>query len=128
MLGSGSLARNVMPSQLRSLLPKQFGLRDLFALTTVAAIAFAILRLPIGRHWKIMALLIGWGFFVLWVQHTSPPGTTKRARMAALSQSGFLILFLDNAVNYFLDPKLPTHFKIGLGIFWLVNCGFIVGM
>jgi hypothetical protein len=52
-----------MRYRLRTLLPGQFGLRAIFILTTMAAVAFAIIRLPIPRIGRLMALAMQWLMF-----------------------------------------------------------------
>lgn len=46
-----------MRDRLRSLPPRQFGIFWLFALTTLAAVSFAVVRLPIPLSEKILSLL-----------------------------------------------------------------------
>src|SRR5207253_1219752 len=72
--------------------PGQFGIRDLFVLTTVAAVAFGIVRLPIYSVAKIFALLAVWLCFLFWAKGKPTPRQARslsyQRRLAVLNAMG----------------------------------------
>jgi len=106
-----------MPTPIRTLLPKQFGLLELFMLTTVAALAFAIFRLPYLLSIKTLLLFLVWMAFQVWVAKTSSQGPTRQFRMAVMNGVGSLIqlvpIFADLVIH---GGKMPLWVKLPLGL------------
>mgnify|MGYP003342579943 CR=1 FL=1 len=90
---------------------------------TVVTIAAAILRLPIEGHWKLLALLPGWGFLMLWVQYSSPPGVTQKVRLAVLRPLGSMIIFCFVFVVVIGDTHVRSFPKIMFGLMFLAVTG-----
>jgi len=106
-----------MPNRIRTLLPKQFGLLELFMLTTVAAIAFAIFRLPYSLSIKVLLLFILWTGFQVWVAKTSGRGPTRQVRMAVMSGVGMAIQLTPLCADLILNRgKFPLWFELPFGL------------
>jgi hypothetical protein len=70
-----------MQYRLRTLLIGQFGLRTLFALTTLAAVSFAIVRLPILPAVRIILLITLWAVFRVCLHATRKQPATPADRV-----------------------------------------------
>jgi hypothetical protein len=77
-----------MPYRLRTLPPGQFGLSALFVVMTLAAIAFAIIRLHIQSSWKMYLLLALWICFRGWASWN--PNPREAASLAYLRRLAVL--------------------------------------
>jgi len=86
-----------MRYRLRTLLAGQFGLFALFVLITLAAIAFAIIRLPVPVYWKFFLLAVLWILFKLWAGKNPDPrpaaARAHRIRLATLDAAGTILSF-----------------------------------
>ena len=84
-----------MRYRLRTLPAGQFGLFALFVLMTAAAIAFAIIRLPLSVVWKFALLAVLWICFRFWAgQNPDPrqaPSPAYRTRLAVLDAAGSIV-------------------------------------
>jgi hypothetical protein len=88
--------------------PGQFGIYSLFVLMTLAAIAFAIIRLPIPAPGKIVALMALWLGFMVWQMRNlkfaaSPTG---RFNMAVTNLVGEALVIAMFAWTVFGAPRL----------------------
>jgi len=70
--------------------PGQFGIAALLVLMTLAAIAFAIVRLPIPIYGKMFSLTALWIGFLIWqmCNFKFPPTATDRFNMAVTGLAG----------------------------------------
>ena len=109
-----------MQNQIRKKLPSQFGLFELFALTTVAAIAFAIFRLPYPLHVKVLLLFVLWCGFQAFVAKTTRQGPTRQVRMAVMGGAGSLIQIVPPSLDLFFHRgKLPFWIDSSFALFFL---------
>jgi len=91
-----------MRYRLHPLLPGQFGLLSLFVLMTVAAIVFAIFRLPVPLFWKFGFLLGLWACFHFW--EVRDRNKVNRGRLAVIDALGMLLM-----VSNFLWASYVGH-------------------
>src|SRR3954447_13777967 len=109
-----------MDNQSRKILPSQFGLFELFALTTVAALAFAIFRLPIDRSIRTLLLMALWVAFQIFVANTTSQGPTRQVRMAVMGGAASLIQIVPPCLDLFFHRgKLPVWIDISFALFFL---------
>jgi hypothetical protein len=118
-----------MSYSLRTLLIGQFGLRSLFAITTLAAIAFAIIRLPILPVIRLTLLLTLWAIFRVLLQATRKQPATPAARvndavLEIVSQM-FFPVFLGWEILTSPHGSLAMRFSL-IGLLALIPAGFIV--
>jgi hypothetical protein len=118
-----------MPYSLRTLLIGQFALRSLFAITTLAAIAFAIIRLPILPVIRFTLLITLWAIFRVLLQETrkKPATPTTRVNDAVLeivSQVFFPVFF---GWEILMSPHGSSAMRFSLiGLLALIPAIFIV--
>src|SRR5438067_976936 len=79
-----------MRYRIRPLLPGQFGLFSLFVLILVAAVIFAVFRLPIPLFAKFAIFLTLWISYRVW--ETRNPKRVNRVRLALMDALGGFVL------------------------------------
>ena len=84
-----------MSDSVQKPLPGQFRLRDLFVLTTLAAVAAWIMSWPLSLHSKVFFVFMLWCAFRMWqlVRLRFLASPTRRVNVAVTEIVGQLIMF-----------------------------------
>lgn len=119
-----------MQYRLPTLLPGQFRLLALFTWTTLAAVALAIIRLPIPAAVKFLILTILWGFFRVWNMAKQPHTPAARIHNALLDVVGgmmFPVYLLSDMAS--LPKEMTSSYVLAvLGCIRITMCALLIAL
>jgi hypothetical protein len=114
-----------IPDRLRAVLPRQFRISSLFILTTVAALSFAVIRLPVPLPEKGVALLAQWMCLWCWLNrnYLHPlQGTISYAARRKMAVSSFVgsVLWLPVLIWFYISRGYRSSHPIWFSdiVFW----------
>lgn len=105
--------------------PGQFSVFDLLVLTTVAAVACAIVRLPLNPLLKILALIAVWFGFSRWALGRPDARQARslayKRRVAVLSAVSTMLIYSPYLwLHFFQRPTRHFYFDLGFVLFFML--------